>query len=95
MKIERIELFEIRLPLVHFFETSFGRTYERRIILTCVTDTDAATGWGECTAGETPSYGEEWTESCWWVLRDILAPRILGSEIERADDVDDLFKPVR
>ena len=26
MKIERIILRQIRMPLVHFFETSFGRT---------------------------------------------------------------------
>jgi hypothetical protein len=32
MKIKSIELIEIKLPLVHFFETSFGRTYEREII---------------------------------------------------------------
>ena len=33
MKIERVTLRQIRMPLVHFFETSFGRTYERDIIL--------------------------------------------------------------
>ena len=95
MKIERIELFEIRLPLVHFFETSFGRTFERRIILTCVTDRDGATGWGEYTAGETPSYCEEWTESGWWALRAILAPGVLGREIDSAAEVSDIYKPVR
>ena len=25
MTIDRIDLFHLRLPLVHFFETSFGR----------------------------------------------------------------------
>ena len=61
MKIKSIELIEINLPLVHFFETSFGRTYERRIILTpALKDTEGNEGWGECTAGETPSYSEEW-----------------------------------
>ena len=95
MQLKQIELTEIRLPLVHFFETSFGRTYERRIILTKVTDADGAVGWGECTAGETPSYCEEWTESCWWVLKDILAPRVLGKETESAAQTWDLMKPVR
>ena len=33
MIISSIELREIRLPLIHFFETSFGRTIERRIII--------------------------------------------------------------
>jgi len=27
MKIDRVTLRQIRMPLVHFFETSFGRTY--------------------------------------------------------------------
>ena len=95
MKIARIELIEIKMPLVSFFETSFGRTTERRIILTKVIDADGAAGWGECTAGETPSYCEEWTESAWWVLKDILTPRILGAEIETAWQTGEIFKPVR
>ena len=95
MKIKTIELIEIKMPLVHFFETSFGRTYERRIILARVEDDDGGEGWGECTAGETPSYCEEWTESCWAVLRDILAPIILGKEIESAAQIREMLKNVR
>jgi len=33
MKIEAITLREIQMPLIHFFETSFGRVYSRRILL--------------------------------------------------------------
>jgi o-succinylbenzoate synthase len=95
LKIESIELIEINLPLVHFFETSFGRTYERRIVLTRVVDSEGAEGWGECTAGETPSYSEEWTESCWHALEKILAPRVVGKETAGAENVWDLLKPVR
>ena len=95
MNIKSIELIEINLPLVHFFETSFGRTYKRRIILTRVLDETGAEGWGECTAGETPSYCEEWTESCWAVLREILAPMVLGKDIETASQVWGLMKKVR
>ena len=80
---------------MHFFETSFGRTYERRIILTRVEDEDGNEGWGECTAGETPSYSEEWTESCWTVMNEILAPMVIGKEFERAGNVWDLMKKVR
>jgi o-succinylbenzoate synthase len=95
MKISKIELIEIGLPLVHFFETSFGRTYERRIILVCVTDTDGAQGWGEATCGETPSYCEEWTESAWSVIEKILAPMVVGKEVESAAQIWDLTKRVR
>ncbi len=95
MKIKSIELIEINLPLVHFFETSFGRTYERRIVLTRVEDSEGNEGWGECTAGETPSYSEEWTESCWWALKDILSPMVIGKEVEKAENIWDLMKSVR
>ncbi len=95
MEVSRIELIEIKMPLVHFFETSFGRTYERRIILARVEDNEGNEGWGECTAGETPSYCEEWTESCWSVLQEILAPVVLGKEIETASQVWELMKKVR
>jgi O-succinylbenzoate synthase len=95
LKIKSIELFEINLPLVHFFETSFGRTYERRIVLTRATDADGAEGWGEATCGETPSYSEEWTDAAWAVIEKILAPMVVGAEPESAADVWDLMKRVR
>ena len=95
MKIKQIELIEINLPLVAFFETSFGRTYERRIILTRVIDEDGAEGWGECTAGESPSYCEEWTDSCWAALENVLAPMALNKEFDVAENVWDLMKNVR
>jgi o-succinylbenzoate synthase len=93
--IQSIELREIRLPLIHFFETSFGRTSERRIVLVRVTDKDGAEGWGECTVGEEPFYSEEWTESAWWTLRDFLAPMVVGKRLEAAADTWNLMKPVR
>jgi len=95
MKIASIELIEIKLPLVHFFETSFGRTYERRIILTRIVDAEGGEGWGECTAGETPGYSEEWSDAAWVTIEKILAPVILGKEIETAAKVWDLMKHVR
>ena len=95
MKISRIELIEICMPLVHFFETSFGRTIERRIILARVEDAEGNEGWGECTCGETPSYCEEWTDAAWETLEKILAPMIVGKEIETASEVWTLMKRVR
>ncbi len=95
MLVRSIELTEIKLPLVHFFETSFGRTYERRIILVRVTDDDGHKGWGECTAGETPSYSEEWTGSCWEAIEKVLAPMVIGKKVESANDVWGLMKQVR
>ncbi len=95
MKIKSIELTEINLPLVHFFETSFGRTYERRIILVRVEDADGATGWGEITCGESPGYSDEWTDSAWVTAEKILAPMVVGKEVDSAADVWGLMKWAR
>lgn len=93
--IQSIELREICLPLIHFFETSFGRTTERRIVLARVTDADGAEGWGECTAGEGPFYSDEWTDSVWSTLGEFLGPMVIGQPVERASDVFGLMRPVR
>lgn len=93
-KIERVVLREIRMPLVHFFETSFGRTTERRIILVEAL-AEGISGWGEVTAGENPFYNEEWTESAWLILRDYAAPRLIGRELESAAQAAPLMAHIR
>jgi o-succinylbenzoate synthase len=86
IRLEQITLREIRMPLVHFFETSFGRTTERRIILVEV-HSGGLSGWGEVTCGENPFYNEEWTDSAWPILRDYVAPRVLNHTFECAAEV--------
>jgi O-succinylbenzoate synthase len=95
MQITRIETREIRLRLVHFFETSFARTIERRILLARVFDRDGAEGWGECTAGEWPYYSEEWIDGAWEVTRGFLARMVLGQEVESAAHIGPLMRRVR
>ena len=95
MKIAQIELREIRLPLVQFFETSFGRTTERRILLARVRDGEGGEGWGECTAGEGPFYSEEWIEGAWVVMSAYLAPMVTGREVGSAAEVFGLMTAVR
>ena len=95
LKIKSIELTEINLPLVHFFETSFGRTYDRRIILVRVEDADGAEGWGEVTCGEEPGYSDEWTDSAWVTAEKVLAPMVVGREVGSAADVWGLMKWAR
>ncbi|HUO29558.1 MAG TPA: o-succinylbenzoate synthase [Bryobacteraceae bacterium] len=94
MRIERVTLRQIRMPLVHFFETSFGRTTERDIILVEVAG-EGASGWGEVTAGESPFYNEEWTDSAWLILRDYAIPRVLGRDLESAAAVAPLTAHIR
>jgi len=86
IQIDKIVLREIAMPLVHFFETSFGRTTHRRIILVEVIS-QGVSGWGEVTCGENPFYNEEWTDAAWMMVRNYVAPRVLRMSFESAADV--------
>jgi len=92
--IDRVELIEIELPLVHFFETSFGRTYLRNILLVKVYG-DGLIGYGECVAGKAPSYSYETTETCWYLLKKFLVPLVLRKELAGASVVYDMLASVR
>jgi O-succinylbenzoate synthase len=94
MKIERIELHHIALPLVHPFETSFGRESTRPCILVAVCG-GGLTGWGECVAEAGPWYSSETIETAWHVLRDFLIPAVLGMAVESPSDVAARFERVR
>jgi O-succinylbenzoate synthase len=85
MKIEAITLREIHMPLVNFFETSFGRTYGRRILLVTV-HCEGVDGWGECVADEGPYYSSEWAETAWAVMQQFLVPALLGKAVSSATD---------
>lgn len=93
-RIDQVVLRHLRMPLVHFFETSFVRTTERDIILVEVRS-DGLSGWGEVTAGENPFYNEEWTDAAWLILKNYAVPRVLGRELESPDDVYPLTRHIR
>jgi O-succinylbenzoate synthase len=94
MKIDGVELREIQMPLVHFFQTSFGKTTTRRIVLVRV-DAEGLTGWGEVTAGEEPFYSHETPETAWHILRDFLIPWVLGKQWTSPSEVAGRFRPIR
>ena len=94
MKIEAVTLREIRMPLVHFFETSFGRTTARRILLLTL-HTSGPEGWGECVAGEDPYYSEESIDTAWYAIERYLAPAVLGRTVEKGADAPALLGKIR
>jgi O-succinylbenzoate synthase len=94
MKIESITLREIRMKLKAPFETSFGTMQGRRILLVDIT-ADGATGWGEVTAGETPSYNSETTDTAWHVISDFMAPRLVGKNLGKASEFLELTSHIR
>jgi O-succinylbenzoate synthase len=77
VRIDRLEMRLIHLPLVRFFETSFGRVSERSFLLVTVDD-NGASGIAECVADANPYYSSETTRTAWHVIAEFIAPIVLG-----------------
>jgi O-succinylbenzoate synthase len=94
MRIDGIILRELHLPLVRPFETSFGVTKERRIILAEVRS-EGLIGWGECTAGERPYFSGESTDTAWQILVNELGPMLAAESPEHGGECPRIFRRVR
>jgi O-succinylbenzoate synthase len=93
MKLSSVEMRRIRLTLVAPFETSFGVQTKRDILLLKAITPDGA-GWGECVAGEEPTYSSEYVDGCQHVLIHHLLPRLLDLSSLEAEDVGHVLRPV-
>ncbi|HEY4682594.1 MAG TPA: o-succinylbenzoate synthase [Candidatus Acidoferrales bacterium] len=86
MRINSLTLRELRVPLLSFFETSFGRTTQRRIFLV-EADVNGVPGWAEVTAGENPFYNPETIDTSWLVIEQFAWPAVKGREFSAAAEV--------
>jgi o-succinylbenzoate synthase len=94
MRIERIDLKIVRLPLVRPFQTSSSRKAHLDHILVRI-DAGGVVGWGECASPSDPYYCPETTETCWHILRDFLAPLVLGREWSTIDELVGFYRAVK
>ena len=94
LRIDRLQLRLIRLPLVAFFETSFGRVYDKTFILVSL-EGDGAQGLGECVAENDPYYSAETNVGAWHIIKDFLAPLVLGKAFAHPRDIFPALKRVR
>ena len=89
-----MELRVVRLPLVRFFETSFGRIDDRAFVVVKL-EQDGAEGYGECVADEHPFYSAETTATAWHIIHDYIAPAVLGREFAHPGDVYGALAAIR
>jgi O-succinylbenzoate synthase len=94
MKIDSITLHHISMPLTAPFETSFGRETDRQCIIITL-QANGLTGYGECVASHDPGYSYETTGTAWHILKDFIAPLILGNEIVDALDFQKRVEKIR
>jgi O-succinylbenzoate synthase len=94
MKIERIDLFHISMPLVSPFGTSFGVQLDRDCLIMKVY-AEGLIGWGECVATNDPGYSYETAVTAWHILSDFLIPAVLGKELQEPEDLQAWLRSVR
>jgi O-succinylbenzoate synthase len=92
LRVDRIGLREIRLPLKEPFRISSGIVTERRICILEIRDVDGNVGWGECVAGEAPNYSAETIDTAWLAIREWIAPRLLQRELPGPQAIYDLLQ---
>jgi len=94
VKIDRLDIRLLRLPLAHFFETSFGRVHDRTFLLLRV-EGDGQVGWGEAVAEAHPYYSSETTETAWHIITEFLAQRVIGKTFEHPREIFPAMARVR
>lgn len=94
MKIDRLDVRLLRLPLAHFFETSFGRSYDKTFLLIRL-EGEGHVGWGEAVAEQHPYYSSETTETTWHIITEFLAQRVVGQSFEHPRDIFPAMARVR
>lgn len=95
MRVDRVELLQVRLPLIREFETSSHRKSYLEHVLVRVEDAGGAVGWGEIASPSGPFFCGETVETCWSIATAHLVPRLLGAEWEHPTQVPRLWARVR
>lgn len=95
MKIVRIELNRVRLPLVRPFRTSSAYRTHIEHILVRLFDETGAEGWGEIATAVDPFYNAETTDTAWHIAHDFIGPMVLGIEYGTPDEFRALYGKVK
>lgn len=94
MKIESISLHHLSMPLIAPFETSFGRETNRQCVIIQI-HSEGLVGYGECVATRDPGYNYETTGTSLHILKDFIAPLILGKDVKDALDFQERVSGIR
>ena len=88
MSIERVELYELTLPLLEPFIISGGTMTVRRSLVVVLQDDQGNRGYGESPPFELPFYSEETLAGARDLLEHVLIPRLIRSRTDNPEAVD-------
>ncbi len=88
--IDTIELYYVAMPLIYPWRTAYGSDDVIESVLIKMWAGDAY-GWGETTPLAKPTYSPEYTGGVYHVCREILAPALIGKEIDSGETLQQQF----
>jgi O-succinylbenzoate synthase len=95
LQLDCLELREITPPLKYPFETSFGRTTNRRILIVTAIDRSGNAGYGECVAMDGPYFNAETIDTAWIIIARHVAPLLASANVMAASEVNAALAPIR
>ena len=95
IRVRRMTLHLVDLPLINRFRTAYGTTTTRRTVLVRLEDADGVVGWGEAPGADQPLYAPDTAESSWYALTKLLAPRVVGGEFAGPADLAAAWAPLQ
>jgi O-succinylbenzoate synthase len=90
MRIDRIDLFHVAMPLISPWRTAYGEDAVIESVLVKLTSGDLY-GWGETSPLAAPCYSPEWAGGVYATLRTWLAPRVVGREVRDAGQLQQML----
>ncbi|HPZ99815.1 MAG TPA: o-succinylbenzoate synthase [Phycisphaerae bacterium] len=87
-RIDAVELYHVRMPLVYPFTTAYGSDDVIESILVKLISGNSY-GWGEAQPFKAPTYCPEYSAGVLLMMRMYLVPAILGKQIESGDELQD------
>ena len=86
MKIDRIELFHVAMPLIYPWRTAYGEDYSINSVL-CRLTSGSVHAWGESAPFAAPCYSPEWAHGTFALAKEWLGPAILGKDITSGEQL--------
>jgi O-succinylbenzoate synthase len=82
VRIDKVTLTHVRVPLVEPFRISSGAVAEKDAIVVRI-ESDGLVGYGESSPMSGSFYSSDTPESCWRELREQIVPQIIGKSVDR------------
>jgi O-succinylbenzoate synthase len=86
MKITKMEILRLTLPMIHSFETSFGKFTGKETIITKLYADNGLVGYGESSGFFAPVYNHETVNTCAYIQEKYIGPNVVGKSFQTAAD---------